>query len=162
MKIVNNGNERQLQTTADTVGGRTRSLQEIKDDQKNQKKESGAIYSGELRWWGLGQDKVEEERRKAKEIAQYLVDKVKAKDQAELTEIDDQNAHAEELRALAKETEQEIGAAKRELAELEDADPSDEKAAEKKKMLEEGLAGLQEKKVQQEDEMRAAYALHVV
>ncbi|MDE6744627.1 MAG: hypothetical protein K2J95_12165 [Lachnospiraceae bacterium] len=159
MKIVNNGNERQLQTTADTVGGRTRSLQEIKDDQKNQKKQSGAIYSGELRWWGLGQDKVEEERRKAKEIAQYLVDKVKVKDQAELTEIDEQNAHAEELRALAKETDERIGAAKRDLAELEDVDPDDKDAAEKKKMLEGALADLQEEKARQEDDMRAAYAV---
>lgn len=159
MKIVNNGNERQLQTTADTVGGRTRSLQEIKDDQKYQKKESGAIYSGELRWWGLGQDKVEEERRKAKEIAQYLVDKVKVKDQAELTEIDEQNAHGEELRALVKETDERIGTAKRDLAELEDADPDDKDAAEKKEMLEGALADLQEEKANQEDDMRAAFAV---
>ena len=159
MKIINNGNERQLQTTADTAGGRTRSLQEIKDDQKYQKKESGAIYSGELRWWGLGQDKVEEERRKAKEIAQYLVDKVKVKDQAELTEIDEQNARAEELRALAKETDERIGAAKRDLAELEDADPDDKDAADKKKMLEGALVDMQEEKARQEDDMRAAYAV---
>lgn len=159
MKIVNNGNERQLQTTADTAGGRTRSLQEIKDDQKYQKKESGAIYSGELRWWGLGQDKVEEERRKAKEIAQYLVDKVKVKDQAELTEIDEQNAHGEELRALVKETDERIGTAKRDLAELEDADPDDKDAAEKKEMLEGALADLQEEKANQEDDMRAAFAV---
>lgn len=159
MKIVNNGNERQLQTTADTAGGRTRSLQEIKDDQKYQKKESGAIYSGELRWWGLGQDKVEEERRKAKEIAQYLVDKVKVKDQAELTEIDEQNAHGEELRALVKETDERIGAAQRDLAELEDADPDDEEAAEKKVMLEGALADLQKEKASQEDDMRAAFAV---
>lgn len=159
MKIVNNGNERQLQTTADTAGGRTRSLQEIKDDQKYQKKESGAIYSGELRWWGLGQDKVEEERRKAKEIAKYLVDKVKVKDQAELTEIDEQNAHAEELRALVKETDERIGAAQRDLAELEDADPDDKDAAEKKEMLEGALADLQDEKAKQEDDMRAAFAV---
>lgn len=159
MKIVNNGNERQLQTTADTAGGRTRSLQEIKDDQKYQKKESGAIYSGELRWWGLGQDKVEEERRKAKEIAQYLVDKVKVKDQAELTEIDEQNAHGEELRALVKETDERIGTAKRDLAELEDADPDDKDAAEKKEMLEGALADLQKEKANQEDDMRAAFAV---
>lgn len=159
MKIVNNGNERQLQTTADTAGGRTRSLQEIKDDQKYQKKESGAIYSGELRWWGLGQDKVEEERRKAKEIAQYLVDKVKVKDQAELTEIDEQNAHGEELRALVKETDEKIETAKRDLAELEDADPDDEEAAEKKEMLEGALADLQKEKANQEDDMRAAFAV---
>lgn len=159
MKIVNNANERQLQTTADTAGGRTRSLQEIKDDQKHQKKESGAIYSGELRWWGLGQDKVEEERRKAKEIAQFLVDKVKVKDQAELTEIDEQNAHGEELRALVKETDERIGAAKRDLEELENADPDDEEAAEKKMMLEGALADLQEEKAKQEDDMRAAFAV---
>lgn len=159
MKIVNNGNGRQLQTTADTAGGRTRSLQEIKDDQKYQKKESGAIYSGELRWWGLGQDKVEEERRKAKEIAQYLVDKVKVKDQAELTEIDEQNAHGEELRELLKETDERIGAAQRELAELEDADPDDKDAAEKKVMLQDALADLREEKARQEDDMRAAYAV---
>lgn len=159
MKIINNVNERQPQTTADAAGGRVRSLQEIKDDQKNQKKESGAIYSGELRWWGLGQDKVEEERRKAKEIAQYLVDKVKEKDKAELTEIDEQNAHAEELRALAAETDERIGAAQRDLAELEDADPDDEEVAEKKKMLEDALADMREEKVQQEDDMRAAYAV---
>lgn len=159
MKIVNNGNERQLQTTADTAGGRTRSLQEIKDDQKYQKKESGAIYSGELRWWGLGQDKVEEERRKAKEIAQYLVDKVKVKDQAELTEIDEQNAHGEELRALVKETDERIGAAQRDLAELEDADPDDKDAAEKKVMLQGALADMREEKARQEDDMRAAFAV---
>lgn len=159
MKIVNNGNERQLQTTADTAGGRTRSLQEIKDDQKYQKKESGTIYSGELHWWGLGQDKVEEERRKAKEIAQYLVDKVKVKDQAELTEIDEQNAHGEELRALVKETDERIGTAQRDLAELEDADPDDEEAAEKKVMLEGALADLQKEKASQEDDMRAAFAV---
>lgn len=159
MKIVNNGNGRQLQTTADTAGGRTRSLQEIKDDQKYQKKESGAIYSGELRWWGLGQDKVEEERRKAKEIAQYLVDKVKVKDQAELTEIDEQNAHGAELRELLKETDERIGAAQRELAELEDADPDDKDAAEKKVMLQDALADLREEKARQEDDMRAAYAV---
>lgn len=159
MKIVNNGNERQLQTTADTAGGRTRSLQEIKDDQKYQKKESGTIYSGELHWWGLGQDKVEEERRKAKEIAQYLVDKVKVKDQAELTEIDEQNAHGEELRALVKETDERIGAAQRDLAELEDADPDDKDAAEKKVMLQGALADIREEKARQEDDMRAAFAV---
>lgn len=159
MKIVNNGNERQLQMTADTAGGRTRSLQEIKDDQKYQKKESGVIYSGELRWWGLGQDKVEEERRKAKEIAQYLVDKVKVKDQAELTEIDEQNAHGEELRALVKETDERIGTAKRDLAELEDADPDDEEAAEKKTMLEGALKDMQKEKEEQEGDMRAAFAV---
>lgn len=159
MKIVNNGNERQLQTTADTAGGRTRSLQEIKDDQKYQKKESGAIYSGELHWWGMGQDKVEEERRKAREIAQYLVDKVKVKDQAELTEIDEQNAHAEELRELVKETDERIGAAQRDLAELEDADPDDEDAAEKKVMLQGALADMREEKARQEDDMRAAFAV---
>lgn len=159
MRVLNNINERQPQTTADAAAGRTRSLREIRDDQKNQKKESGAIYSGELRWWGLGQDKVAEERRKAKEIAQYLVDKVKVKDQAELTEIDDQNAHAEELRALSTETGQEIEVAKRKLAELEDADPSDEEAAKKKKELEAGLAELQERKTKQDDEMHAAYAV---
>lgn len=159
MKIVNNGNERQLQTTADTAGGRTRSLQEIKDDQKYQKKESGAIYSGELHWWGLGQDKVEEERRKAKEIAQFLVDKVKVKDQAELTEIDEQNAHAEELRELVKETDERIGAAQRDLAELEDADPDDKDAAEKKVMLQGALADMREEKARQEDDMRAAFAV---
>lgn len=159
MKIVNNGNERQLQTTADTAGGRTRSLQEIKDDQKYQKKESGAIYSGELHWWGLGQDKVEEERRKAKEIAKYLVDKVKVRDQAELTEIDEQNARGEELRTLVKETEQRIETAKKDLAELEDADPDDEKAAEKKTMLEGALKHMQEEKEEQEGDMRAAFAV---
>lgn len=159
MKIVNQGNERQLQTTADGVRARTRSLQEIRDDQKYQKKESGTVYSGELRWWGLGQDKVEEERRKAKEIAQYLVDKVKTKDQAELTEIDEQNAHAKELIDQVKETEAEINCAKRELAELEDADPSDQEAADKKTMLEDGLQALQEKKNMQEGEIRAAYAV---
>lgn len=159
MKIINNANDRQLQTTADAAGGRARSLQEIKDDQKSQKKESGAIFSGELRWWGLGQDKVAEERRKAKEIAQFLVDKVKVKDQAELTEMDEQNAHAEELRKKAAETEQEIGCAKRELAELEDADPSDQDAADKKKLLEGQLEALQDRKTQEEGEMRAAFAV---
>ncbi len=159
MKIVNQGNGRQLQTTADGAGTRARSLQEIKDDQKYQKKESGTVYSGELRWWGLGQDKVEEERRKAKEIAQFLVDKVKTKDQAELTEIDEQNAHAKELVDQVKETEAEINCAKRELAELEDADPSDQEAADKKTMLEDGLQALQEKKNMQEGEIRAAYAV---
>ncbi len=159
MKIVNQGNGRQLQTTADGAGTRARSLQEIKDDQKYQKKESGTVYSGELRWWGLGQDKVEEERRKAKEIAQFLVDKVKTKDQAELTEIDEQNAHAKELVDQLKETEAEINCAKRELAELEDADPSDQEAADKKTMLEGGLQALQEKKNMQEGEIRAAYAV---
>ena len=159
MKIVNQGNERQLQTTADGAGARARSLQEIRDDQKYQKKESGTVYSGELRWWGLGQDKVEEERRKAKEIAQYLVDKVKTKDQAELTEIDEQNAHAKELVDQVKETEAEINCAKRELAELEDADPSDQEAADKKTMLKDGLQALQEKKNMQEGEIRAAYAV---
>lgn len=159
MRIVNQGNERQLQTTVDGAGKRARSLQEIKDDQKYQKKESGTVYSGELRWWGLGQDKVEEERRKAKEIAQFLVDKVKTKDQAELTEIDEQNAHAKELVDQLKETEAEINCAKRELAELEDADPSDQEAADKKTMLEGGLQALQEKKNMQEGEIRAAYAV---
>ncbi len=159
MKIVNQGNGRQLQTTADGAGTRARSLQEIKDDQKYQKKESGTVYSGELRWWGLGQDKVEEERRKAKEIAQFLVDKVKTKDQAELTEIDEQNAHAKELVDQVKETEAEINCAKRELVELEDADPSDQEAADKKTMLEDGLQALQEKKNMQEGEIRAAYAV---
>lgn len=159
MKIINNVNERQLQTTADAAGGRTRSLQEIKDDQKYQKKESGAIYSGELRWWGLGQDKVEEERRKAKEIARYLVDQVKEKDKAELTEIDEQNAYAEELRALVAETDERIGAAQRDLAELEDADPDDKDVAEKKEMLKDALADMQEEKARQEDDMRAAYAV---
>lgn len=159
MKIINSANERQLQTTADAAGGRVRSLQEIKDDQKYQKKESGAIYSGELRWWGLGQDKVAEERRKAKEIAQYLVDKVKEKDKAELTEMDEQTAYAEELKEKMKETDERIGAAQRELAELEDADPDDKDAAEKKEMLKGALADMQEEKAQQEDDMRAAYAV---
>lgn len=159
MKIVNNGNERQLQTTADTAGGRTRSLQEIKDDQKYQKKESGTIYSGELRWWGLGQNKVDEERRKAKEIAQYLVDKVKVKDQAELAEIDAQNAHGEELKGLLVETDEKIRTVERELAELEDVDPDDQKAVEKKVMLKGVLADLQREKLDQEKEMHAAYAV---
>lgn len=159
MRILNNVNERQPQTTADAAGGRARSLQEIKDDQKNQKKESGAIYSGELRWWGLGQDKVAEERRKAKEIAQYLVDKVKVKDQAELTEMDEQTAHAEELKKKAKETDEQIEYAKKELEELENADPSDEEAAKKKKELEAGLGELQERKTEEESEMLAAYAV---
>ncbi len=159
MKIVNNGNERQLQTTADTAGGRTRSLQEIKDDQKYQKKESGAIYSGELRWWGLGQNKVDEERRKAKEIAQYLVDKVKVKDQAELAEIDAQNAHGEELKGLLVETDEKLKTVERELAELGDVDPDDQKAVEKKVMLQGALADLQREKLDQEKEMRAAYAV---
>lgn len=159
MKIVNNGNERQLQTTADTAGGRTRSLQEIKDDQKYQKKESGAIYSGELHWWGLGQDKVEEERRKAKEIAQYLLDKVKVKDQAELAEMDSQNAHGEELKGLIVETDEKIRTVERELAELEDADPDDKKAAEKKVTLQGALGELQIEKFKQENEMHSAFAV---
>lgn len=159
MRVYNNVNERQPQTTADAAAGRARSLQEIKDDQKNQKKESGAIYSGELRWWGLGQDKVEEERRKAKEIAQYLVDKVKVKDQAELTEMDEQTAHAEELKNKAKETDEQIECAKKELEELENADPSDEEAAKKKDMLKKGLEELQERKTKEEGEMLAAYAV---
>lgn len=159
MKIVNNGNERQLQTTADTAGGRARSLQEIKDDQKHQKKESGAIYSGELRWWGLGQDKVEEERRKAKEIAQYLLDKVKVKDQAELAEVDAQNAHGEELKGLLVETDEKLKTVERELAELGDVDPDDQKAVEKKVVLQGAQADLQIEKSKQENEMHAAYAV---
>lgn len=159
MKIINSANERQPQTTADAAGGRVRSLQEIKDGQKYQKKESGAIYSGELRWWGLGQDKVAEERRKAKEIARYLVDKVKEKDKAELTEMDEQTAYAEELKEKVKETDERIGAAQRELAELEDADPDDKDAADKKEMLKVALADMQDEKAQQEDDMHAAYAV---
>lgn len=159
MKIINSANERQPQTTADAAGGRVRSLQEIKDGQKYQKKESGAIYSGELRWWGLGQDKVAEERRKAKEIAQYLVDKVKEKDKAELTEMDEQTAYAEELKEKVKETDERIGTAQRELAELEDADPDDKDAADKKEMLKVALADMQDEKAQQEDDMHAAYAV---
>lgn len=159
MRAINNVNERLPQTTADAVAGRTRPLQEIRDAQKNQKKESGAIYSGELRWWGLGQDKVDEERRKAKEIAQYLVDQVKVKDQGELTEIDEQNARADELRKQSVETGKEIDAAKRELKELEDADPSDEEAARKKTELKAGLEELQKRKTEQEDDARAANAV---
>lgn len=159
MRVYNNVNERQPQTTADAAAGRARSLQEIKDDQKNQKKESGAIYSGELRWWGLGQDKVEEERRKAKEIAQYLVDKVKVKDQAELTEMDEQTVHAEELKKKTKQTDEEIACARKELAELEEADPSDEEAEIKKDKLKAGLEELQDRKTKEEAEMLAAYAV---
>ena len=83
MMIAGNVNGRQMQTTADGEAVIHRSPEEVKSDQESQKKKKNLIYAGDLHLNQM-EDKVAEERRKAREIAKQLVDGVKQKNAEEL------------------------------------------------------------------------------
>lgn len=159
MMIAGNVNGRQMQTTADGEAVIHRSPEEVKNDQESQKKKKNLIYAGDLHLNQV-EDKVAEERRKAREIAKQLVDGVKQKNAEELKEMDDRIAHAEELRELSKGTDRMIADISKELAELKkDGDPADEETAKRIEELEIGLKEYMEQGRLEKEEMYSEYAV---
>lgn len=156
MRVANGINGTQMQVAVDGMEAKNgRSPEEIKSA-FDSKKKSNNIYAGDF---NLGKDKVAEERRKAREIAQSLVDNVKKKDAEQLKEMSDRVDHAKELRELNQETEKMISDIAKELKELKEGDTSDPEVEKRIAELEIGLAEYQDQNEQEKKEILSEYAV---
>lgn len=155
----NNGVAKVSVGTPENTGAAGRSPEEMKQLQEaegKKKNKSLSFFAGDL---NLGRDKVEEERRKAKEIAGQLVQGVHQREIEEQKEMEYRRAHGKELENSVTEMDKLMTDIVKEIQNLEEGDTSDPEVEKRIQELKDGLKEYQDEKVLEHQKARSEFAV---